>query len=133
MRALLIAAVFSVGFAVDATAQCQTVQPGPGWICVGQGWLPPGHPSIPPTATPTPSPTPLPAPAKPFRIGRRYVRGTTDLFIMGTGQSVAGNPVLLAQCLQVGDGCFYKDMVRMLPANADAYDFVEHLPSPYDP
>jgi beta-glucosidase len=42
---------------------CLTVQPGPDWVCVNGGWLPPGHPGIgspnpPPSSLAPPSPTP---------------------------------------------------------------------------
>lgn len=45
--------------AAPLSAQCLSVSPGPGWVCVGTGWLPPGHPGIPTTpAPPTPPPPP---------------------------------------------------------------------------
>ena len=37
---------------------CMTVQPGPAWVCVNGGWLPPGHPGAGGGPTPPPSPTP---------------------------------------------------------------------------
>jgi hypothetical protein len=45
------------------TASCQTLRPGPDWVCVNGGWLPLGHPLAggapvqPPTAPPTPAPS----------------------------------------------------------------------------
>lgn len=41
---------------------CGSANPGPGWVCVNGGWLPPGHPGIqsgtpPVVALPIPSPT----------------------------------------------------------------------------
>jgi hypothetical protein len=46
------------------TGGCTTPTPGPGWVCVGNGWLPPGHPGIPGSAPPPPPP-PAPAPPPP--------------------------------------------------------------------
>ncbi|MEQ1878515.1 MAG: TerD family protein, partial [Bdellovibrionia bacterium] len=37
-----------------------TVKPGPDWVCVNGGWLPPGHPGIPNQPVPTAQPTPPP-------------------------------------------------------------------------
>lgn len=39
---------------------CGSANPGPGWVCVNGGWLPPGHPGI-PVAPPSTAP-PLPSP-----------------------------------------------------------------------
>ncbi len=36
---------------------CTTIQPGPGWTCVGGGWLPPSD-TPPPTSPPPPAPPP---------------------------------------------------------------------------
>jgi hypothetical protein len=59
------------GTAVDAngcaipppppSGNCTTPQPGPGWVCVNGGWLPPGHPGIPTQSSPAMSPNSLPA------------------------------------------------------------------------
>ncbi len=38
---------------------CTTVQPGPDWVCVNGGWLPPGAAGA-PAPVPTPNPTPNP-------------------------------------------------------------------------
>ncbi|MEQ1875592.1 MAG: hypothetical protein ABL958_03035, partial [Bdellovibrionia bacterium] len=47
-----------------APSACPTVKPGPDWVCVNGGWLPPGHPGI-PTLPPTPPPTVQPTPPPP--------------------------------------------------------------------
>jgi hypothetical protein len=44
-----------------STASCSTVQPGPDWVCVNGGWVPPGHPLA--GGTPVPSVEPPSAPA----------------------------------------------------------------------
>jgi glucose/arabinose dehydrogenase len=44
---------------------CVTNSPGPGWVCVGSGWLPPGHPlagGAPPPPPPPTCTTPQPGP-----------------------------------------------------------------------
>jgi hypothetical protein len=118
---------FLLAAAVSASTPCTTVQPSPAFVCHGGQWLPPGHPLIPPpVATPPPAPVPPPSTSTPvFRVGRRYVRSSTDLFIAGTGQLPDGTPVLFATCLAVGDNCFSVGYVRMLPAYANAVDWTE--------
>lgn len=125
-RAALVLGV--VVLAAEAGAQsptCLTPRPGPAWVCVDGGWLPPGHPGI-PTTTPTPAPAPqpvaVPTPENTFWLNHRYVRGTTDVQIIGTGQ-YAGYPVVFAYCNAEGDGCFFKGLVRMFPSNASAVDW----------
>lgn len=132
MRAVLIAAVVILGWSVNAEAQtCQTVQPGPTWVCVNGGWLPPGHPAIPTTATPTPAPAPpttsVPLPKVAFKLGSRYTRGTADVRIVGSGQ-IQGAPVLFAYCNEVGDGCFFQGFIRTFPAYAEAQDWTDYGP-----
>jgi hypothetical protein len=117
MTALLLVAQL-----VALPAACPTVQPSPAFVCVNGGWLPPGHPDIPVVDVPKPN---QPAPAVPFRIGRRYVRGTTDVFILGAGQLPDGVTVLVAQCREVGDGCFYAGQLRLFLSNATAADWTE--------
>lgn len=136
MRALLIAVVVTLGVAVHAEAQtgtCTTPQPGPNWVCVSGGWLPPGHPGIP--TTPPPPPIDQPQPAVPFRIGHRYTRnvsGTaTDVYISGAGQTRGGVSVLFAECAQEGDGCLFKGHIRMFLSNASAADWADITNAPY--
>jgi hypothetical protein len=111
-------------------ATCPSVQPSPAWVCVGGGWLPPGHPGIPapPVLVPAPPVEPKvnPDPYAPrFRVGKRYQRGTTDVHIAGTGQLIDGTHVLFAVCMAVGDGCFDYGYVRLFPIGVSAADFVE--------
>jgi hypothetical protein len=136
MRALTLTVAALLACAVNASAQspsCPTQHPGPGFVCVGGQWLPPGHPSIPTTPPPAidvPPPS-QPAPPVPFRIGRRYVRGTTDVYIAGAGQLRNGLTVLFAECLQLGDGCYAKGEVRMFLSNATAVGWTDATDSPY--
>lgn len=46
--------------AAAQTAPCTTLRPGPSWVCLDGGWLPPGHPLTPPGTTPTPGFQPRP-------------------------------------------------------------------------
>jgi endonuclease/exonuclease/phosphatase family metal-dependent hydrolase len=54
-----VAAVESADISVEESSECTTGKPGPDWVCVGGGWLPPGMPLpggaivIPPPAAPT--------------------------------------------------------------------------------
>lgn len=123
MTALLLAAQL-------ASAQpCLTVQPSPAFTCVEGGWLPPNHPGIPKVAPP-PEPQPADAPfERKFRVGRRYVRDSTDIFITGAGQLANGTSVFFAECLQIGDGCFGVGYIRLILTNATSHDFTE-LPPP---
>lgn len=58
---LILAALVLFIFAGPIEAQgCTSTNPGPGWVCVNGGWLPPGHPGIPVGSgggTVTPPPT----------------------------------------------------------------------------
>jgi beta-glucosidase len=46
-----------VGSPSPSPTSCQTIRPGPDWVCVNGGWLPPGAAGVPaPTPTPTPNP-----------------------------------------------------------------------------
>jgi hypothetical protein len=113
--------------ATTVAVPCTTPKPGPiqgqPWVCVKGAWLPPGHPDIPALDVPPTHPTPTEVVR--FRIGKRYVRGTTDLFIMGFGQDVLGEPVIFAQCLWEGDGCYYQGQIRLLPINTNAGDWTD--------
>lgn len=137
--ALTVAALLaSVPVASAQTLTCQTPSPGPSWACVGGGWLPPGHPGIPPsTDIPKPPTFNQPAPTVPFKIGHRYTRnasGTpTDIYVMGAGQTIAGVGVLFAECRSEGDGCLFKGHIRLLLSNADAKDWEDVTNSPYAP
>jgi hypothetical protein len=116
---------FLVAAQLATATPCPSVQPSPAFVCHNGGWLPPGHPLL-PQAEPAPAPSPSGEPFGPrFKVGRHYVRGTTDLFIGGTGQLVDGTPVLFAVCQSLGDGCYAVGYVRMLPANATSHDFTE--------
>jgi hypothetical protein len=134
MTRLMLAAAALLAFATSAHAQspsCTTPSPGSAWVCVSGGWLPPGHPDIPSTPkvdAPTPN---QPQPAVAFRIGHRYVRTTTDVYIMGAGQTAEGVNVLFAQCRTVGDGCYEAGMIRLFLANANAVGWDDRTSSPY--
>jgi hypothetical protein len=111
----------------SAQTQCLSTQPGPingqPWVCVNGGWLPPGSAPTPPpppsTVNPPTSPN-QPTPAVPFRTGRRYVRGDTDIYIMALTQLENGVHVYMAQCLAVADGCFAVGYFRAILTNASA-------------
>lgn len=135
--ALTVAALLvSATLAQAQTSPCLTASPGPSWVCVNGGWLPPGHPGIPTgTGAPAPPPPNQPAPAVPFKIGHRYTRnasGTpTDVYIMGAGQTIAGVGVLFAECRSEGDGCLFKGHVRLFLSNATAEGWEDITFSPY--
>lgn len=128
---LTVAALLIMGVSESAAQTCTTPNPGAGFVCVKGGWLPPGHPDVPKPTTEEPKPDP-PQPKRTFWMGHRYTRnasGTpTDISIVGSGQ-LAGSPVLFAHCNEVGDGCFWKGLIRALPANAESSDWT-HL-GPY--
>jgi hypothetical protein len=56
--------VQSVDVRIDRAAAggCTTIQPGPSWVCVDGGWLPPDHPLAGPAPPPAACTTPQPAP-----------------------------------------------------------------------
>lgn len=53
---MIVASLAGGSQPLEASAQCPTVQPGPDWICVNGGWLPPGM--TPPAAQPSPQAPP---------------------------------------------------------------------------
>jgi hypothetical protein len=140
MRAFLIALTVTLGVSAHGFAQslsCTTPKPGDGWVCVGGGWLPPGHPDIPKTDVPTPDVPPpnQPTPDVPFKIGHRYTRNASGtpvtVYIMGAGQMENGLSVLFAECRTEGDGCYFKGMVRLFLSNATAKDWLDVTNNPY--
>lgn len=114
----------------SAQAPCMSAQPGSGWVCVNGGWLPPGHPNIPPQ-TPAPAPPTIgsspypPPPTRVFKVGKRYQRHATDIYIAGVVMLESGDPALIAQCMAVGDDCFAVGYIRWYPVNVNAYDWTE--------
>jgi beta-glucosidase len=60
-----------VGSPSPSPTSCQTIRPGPDWVCVNGGWLPPGSAPA-PTPTPTPAPNP-PASCTTIRPGPDWV------------------------------------------------------------
>lgn len=120
---------FLLAAQLATTPACTTVQPSPAFICQDGGWLPPGHPSI---KAPQPTLPPVdpnePPYGQRFRVGRRYVRGTSDVFIAGTGQLPDGLNVLFAICQQVGDSCFAVGYVRLFPIGLNAADWYDVTP-----
>jgi hypothetical protein len=136
MTRLLIAAAVVLVSASSAFAQnqnCTTVQPSPAFVCVDGGWLPPNHPNLPAAVPPTnlpPADPSAPPYGQRFRVGRRYVRGTSDVFIAGAGQLADGTSVLFAICQAEGDNCFQVGFVRTFLAIANANDWREQQPQP---
>ncbi len=127
--------MIAIAAAVAAALTCTTPRPGPDWVCVAGGWLPPGHPSVPVTA-PAPPPPHQPTPDVPFKIGRRYWRNAsganpTDIYIAGAGQLPDGTSVLFAMCRALGDGCYEVGQVRLFLANATAADWEDRTAWPY--
>jgi hypothetical protein len=56
MKRVLLVVVFVLCSASVVSAQCTSVNPGPGWVCVGGGWLPPGSVPVPPPPPPVQAP-----------------------------------------------------------------------------
>lgn len=115
---------------------CTTQKPADGWVCIGGGWLPPGHPDIPTTPRVDVPPPHQPPPATPFKIGRRYWRNAsgvnpTDIYIAGAGQLADGTSVLFAVCRVTGDGCYSAGEVRLFLANASAAGWDDRTNAPY--
>jgi hypothetical protein len=112
--------------AITAVLTCPTPNPGAGFVCQNGQWLPPNHPLVtsapPPSALP-PQPPDMPPYGQRFRVGRRYQRGTTDVSIIGTAQLPDGVAVLVALCLQDGDGCYGPGYVRLFLYEAAASDW----------
>jgi hypothetical protein len=109
--------------------------PGPGWTCVGGGYLPPGHPDIPrvpppvpPSAGPGTPDQPLPPNPDGFKVGKTYRRTATGalVFIVSIGQAKNGLFVTTAECLieSVQDQCYYPGDARLILSNANTLGWV---------
>lgn len=104
------------------TVPCLTVQPGPQWVCVSGGWLPPGHPAIPvapppppPVCDPRPNPylepdraaactawerqNNPPPPLPTFEVGRMYRDSYSQsrMIVLAVSLSLEGVPVVTGQ------------------------------------
>lgn len=116
MVALILAAQ------IVTAAVCTTPKPGPEWVCVGDGWLPPGHPGIPPAPVPPPPPAGVINLSGGFQVGRTYRRDTTgtELYIAALATTKNGTAVFVAECLNEGaqDQCFFPGEGRFILANA---------------
>lgn len=128
MRPTLLAAVLLLAASPALADTCPTQNPGPGWVCVNGGWLPPGL--APPVTTPTPRPFDTAGyTGAPFRIGHTYRRDATgvELYIAGMGQLRGGQPVIVAECLTVSDEdqCTAPGIGRFLAANANTLGWTE--------
>jgi hypothetical protein len=125
---------FLLAAAVAASTPCTTPKPGDGWACIGGGWLPPGHPGIPPPVV-APPPAPVPpqgtqAPLVPaFKVGKTYRRDASGalIFVLGMGVASNGVAVLATECLNeaVHDQCFFPGQGRILVANASPNGWTE--------
>ena len=76
---------------------CLTVQPGPDWVCVNGGWLPPGHPGTgllnPPAPSPAP-PSPSPGPPSPTPAACQTVQPGPDWVCVNGGWLPPGHPAI---------------------------------------
>ena len=73
-----VAAFEAADMSVDASGECTSVKPGPEWVCVNGGWLPPGMP--PPSGAPSPA-----APAAAPSAACTSVRPAPDWVCAGGG------------------------------------------------
>lgn len=132
MLALVLAAQ------IVTSAVCTTPQPGPAWVCVNGGWLPPGHPGIGQTPAPPPPvpPTAINAPnPEGFAVGRYYRRDDTGTRLYIAGLNMLSNGVLVyaAECVDEAphDLCYFKGMARFLVANGSKVGWTELTPYEY--
>jgi len=123
MMFILLAAALTVAPGVT----CTTVQPGPTWVCVNGGWLPPGHPGIPvapqpPVCVPVPNPYTEPEraaactaweaehrpkpPLPTFVVGGIYTEpySQTRISVLAVSLSLEGVPVVTAQQIVPASG-----------------------------
>lgn len=115
MVALFLAA------ALSSQSPCLSTQPGPEWVCVNGGWLPPSHPNRPVSPPPLPvecdpvpnayldpdrasacaaaTLKPVPATLPRFEVGRTYQHAYPDarMVVLSIARSLEGVPVITAQ------------------------------------